>query len=62
MILQEVVRLFGPKATVSIVVLVLLIAPVAIWHHVHVIICVVRVLCQNDQRSSKESKEVRGKQ
>ena len=35
---------FGPKATPAIVVLMFMIAPVAIWHHVHLVIHVVRSL------------------
>jgi hypothetical protein len=30
--------LLGPKATPACVVLFLLIAPVAVWHHVHLVI------------------------
>src|SRR5271166_5634802 len=41
--------LIGPKATIPIIVLILLIAPIAVWHYVHVIVYVVRALFQNEE-------------
>jgi len=40
---------FGPKATLPIIVLVFLVAPVAVWHHVHVIVLVARTLWRSDR-------------
>lgn len=42
--MNAIADFLGPKATFPIVVLVLLIAPIAVWHHVHVIVQVARAL------------------
>jgi hypothetical protein len=36
------IAFFGPKATTATVVLCMLIAPVAVWHHVHLVIEVIK--------------------
>lgn len=47
--MHAVLAWFGPKATIPIVVLFFLIAPIAIWHHVHIIVLVVRAFWRNDE-------------
>ena len=39
---------FGPKATLPIVVLMFLIVPIAIWHHVHLVIHIVKTWNEKD--------------
>jgi len=46
---------FGPKATLPTVVLMFLIVPVAIWHHVHWIILVVKSF--REEESEETPKE-----
>jgi hypothetical protein len=36
--------LFGPRATWPIVLLIVSIAPIAVWHYVHVAICVIKFI------------------
>lgn len=47
-VMHEFVASFGPKATPAIVVLFFLIAPIAIWHHVHLIIHIVKTWRKED--------------
>lgn len=45
---------FGPKATLPIVVLMFLIVPVAIWHHVHVVLLIVKWFREGDHKKNRE--------
>jgi hypothetical protein len=36
--MHELVSFFGPKATLFTVILCFIIAPIAIWHHVYLVI------------------------
>lgn len=47
-VVRAVAALIGSKVTMPIAVVVLLVAAVAIWHHVHVIMHVVRALRRSD--------------
>jgi hypothetical protein len=40
--LSRLLALFGPKATPGIVLCMLVIAPIAVWHHVHLVIHIVK--------------------
>lgn len=48
---------FGPKATVYTVILFFLVAPVAIWHHVHLVIHIVKVLREEKRQAESEHRE-----
>jgi hypothetical protein len=47
--MQAALSLLGPKTTAAIVLVVLVIAPIAVWHHAHVIARVVRALWRDDR-------------
>ena len=55
--MRELLLFFGPKATLPIVALMFLIAPVAIWHHIHVIILVVRWFREGNHKEASEGEE-----
>jgi hypothetical protein len=40
--MHAMLTFFGPKSTPAIVVLCMFIAPIALWHHVHLVIEVVK--------------------
>jgi hypothetical protein len=40
--MHAILTFFGPKATLPTVILFFIIAPIAIWHHVHLVIEIVK--------------------
>ncbi len=42
--MNAMIAFFGPKATLPTVILMFIIAPIAIWHHIHLVIHIVKAL------------------
>jgi len=55
--MTTILAFFGPKAAPATVVLFFLIAPVAIWHHVHLVIHIVKVLREEKRQAESEHRE-----
>lgn len=52
--MHALLSFFGPKATPATLVLAMLIVPVAIWHHVHLVIHIVKHYREEKETKSDE--------
>ena len=52
--MHALLAFFGPKATLPIVLLIFLIAPVAVWHYVHAVVATVKWFREKESEEKPE--------